>query len=287
MFNEIEICYRHINLVFSKMNELYSWICNGSEISNLFKENSTINNIQKLQNAIRNHTPLPKTNFPAKIFENERIQLANKTIIYFLKYLQFTQKLILQYNETTLSGVFKCNQLLTIRFCHLIVTFSKLVYFFSHFPICSQIALVLNAPNSKQANKGEDSQLNSEKTIELLELIIECTSNSEYIYSKLVPVKLYIQNIISEVANTIIGFNNNCNFERFSIFHSEPPKMTTLPSLEYILMMNYPIIHDMLKIVFYTYEDFVHLNQSLARSIFTESNTIYLSSNINVNLMIM
>lgn len=280
MFDEIEICYRHINLVLSKMNELHSLICDGSDISNLFKENSTINNIQKLQTALRSHAPLPKTNFPAKIFENKNIQLANKTIFYFLKYMQFAEQLILQYNETTLSGVFKCNQLLTIRFCHLIVIFSKLVFFFSRFPICSQIFLALNASNnSKQVNK-EEIMSNPEKKNELIELILECTSNPEYINSKLMRVKSYIQNIISEVANTVICFNNNYNFEQFSIFYSEPAKMTTLPSLEYILMINYRVIHDMLQIVFYTFYDLVRLNQPLARSIFTESNSIYLSSNI-------
>lgn len=271
MFDEIEICYQHINIILSKMNEIYLYVSDESEISKIFKEKSLVSSIQKIQTAIQSLDPLPKVNIPAKVIENEQIQLINKTIIYFLKYLQFVKNQILKYKEIAISTAFKSNQLLTIRFCHFIVIFSKIVFFLSKFPTCLQIILSLYAANKE--SRDQDAQL--------MLTAIECTNNQDmFISISLRPVKFFIQKIMSELANMIIAFNNNYTFEHFSIFYCEPPKISTLPSLEYIIMMNYTVIQDMFKITFKIFDDLIDSNQVLARSVFSESNSIYLSSNL-------
>lgn len=45
-------------------------------------------------------------------------------------------------------------------------------------------------------------------------------------------------------------------------------------------MMNYTVIQDMFKITFKIFDDLIDSNQALARSVFSESNSIYLSSNL-------
>lgn len=244
-FEEIEILCRHIPVIISKIGETQSFIHKGSEISQFFQSNQlTSENLDKVKIAIQNNDVLPNITIPDKYKSLPNISTVNQTLQYFIRYLQLTENVLKQYETINNNENFKCYYLLTIQFCQLFVTFSKLVYFFSKNPICCKILLAfytIDFQSMFDPNKRSSVSLTDINYI--IKTAILCTYDlNNYLHGIFDNLKNYIDSLVSEIASSMTGIFNRITFETFSIFSLSSVDSTTFLPMDNIIMMNIELL---------------------------------------------
>ncbi|OHT14745.1 hypothetical protein TRFO_03009 [Tritrichomonas foetus] len=287
MFEELEICFKQIDVALTKMNEIYPLIIDNSEISNFIHENQIINQyLINVKNAIINKISIPKFNgcldkinkIPPSVIPSIRI------LIYFSKYFNLLLGTLKKISELVHSMNFRWNYFITIRFVNIFIMFSKLAFFYASFPNCTQIMMMYYIYDTSQIDfiKDVDSNIMSQ----LIHQIFECNqSPTRFISDNLYQLKDNFIEMLAELSNITLNIIEKCHFDNFSIFYTEPSLDSTFPALDYIILMNYPIIHDLFVFIFLSFPDLANSNEELTSSIISESPFIFLTDGIHINIL--
>ena len=280
MFEQIEIYYKHIDVVLNKIDEIAPFLSNDSELSKKINENISV--IENFENSLKQRKPPPRINtnklsgiipsfFPSMIYISKYHSEIKELLLKFSKVLSLKEKKPVN---------LRWNYYVSIRVYHLFVIFSQISFFFGYYKVYANVLFLFLMLNK---GKLDDSKL---KNIENFAFTAKQCSINPIAYLKTAtqgPIKGYLlEPATSEVRSFLLNISEKFAFDCFSISYKEKIVVTTLPNLDVLVLLNYEIIYYFVFFTFLLYNEIADSNIQLFLDIFSKAKYVFSTLNVHI-----